>query len=97
MSLDNAAVEKIALLARLAIQPEDVPITTQNLSKILEFVEQMNEVDTKGIEPMAHPMDAKQRLRQDVVTEPNQRELFQNIAPQVESGLYIVPQVIAEE
>ena len=96
MSLDTATVEKIAHLAHLAIQPNEIPATTQNLSKILDFVAQMNAVDTTGIELMAHPMDAKQRLRPDTITEVDQRELFQSIAPQVESGLYIVPQVIAE-
>ena len=60
----------------------------------MTFVEQMNSVDTTGVVPMAHPMDAHQRLRKDEVIEGNERELFQKIAPQTASGLYLVPKVI---
>lgn len=94
MSLERADVEKIAHLARLAIREEDIPEYVSNLSNILDLVEQMNAVDTADVGPMAHPMDAVQRLREDVVTETDQRELFQTIAPQVEAGLYLVPKVI---
>lgn len=94
MSLDKNDVEKIAHLARLAIAEEDIPGYATSLSSILELVEQMNAVDTDNISPMAHPQDAFQRLREDVVTEENQREHFQEIAPEVEKGLYLVPQVI---
>ena len=94
MSLDRADVEKIAHLARLSIREEDVPDYARNLSEILAFVEQMSAVDTEGVTPMAHPMDAGQRLRPDEVTEENRREVFQSIAPQVEAGLYLVPKVI---
>ena len=94
MSLDKNDVEKIAHLARLAIAEEDIPGYASSLSSILELVEQMNAVDTDNISPMAHPQDAFQRLREDVVTEENQREHFQEIAPEVEKGLYLVPQVI---
>jgi aspartyl-tRNA(Asn)/glutamyl-tRNA(Gln) amidotransferase subunit C len=64
------------------------------LSNILQMVEQMNSVDTRTVVPMAHPMEAGQRLRADEITETDQRELFQSIAPQVEAGLYLVPKVI---
>lgn len=94
MSLDKNDVEKIAHLARLAIAEDDIPGYAGNLSNILELVEQMNAVDTDNVMPMAHPQDAFQRLREDVVTEENQREHFQEIAPEVENGLYLVPQVI---
>ncbi len=94
MSLDKQDVEKIAHLARLAINENDVPAYAQNLSNILDLVEQMNSVDTDNVEPMAHPTDAVQRLREDEVRETNQRERFQKIAPQVEDGLYLVPKVI---
>ena len=97
MSFTAADVEKIAHLARSAINADDVVVYTKNLSNILDFVAQMDSVDTSGIEPMAHPTHATQRLRPDEVTEHNQRELFQSIAPQVTAGLYLVPQVIAEE
>jgi len=94
MSLDAADVTKIAHLARLAITEHDIPEYARNLSNILSFVEQMRAVDTTGVSPMAHPLDAAQRLRPDVVSETDQRESFQAIAPQVEAGLYLVPQVI---
>ena len=94
MSLDKNDVEKIAHLARLAIDEKDVPGYATSLSSILELVEQMNAVDTDNISPMAHPQEASQRLREDVVTEENQRDHFQKIAPAVENGLYLVPKVI---
>ena len=94
MSLQKTDVEKIANLARLSISEEDIPVYTENLSSILNLVEQMNAVDTSGVEPMAHPLHMSQRLREDEVTETDQRELFQSIAPQVENGLYLVPKVI---
>jgi aspartyl/glutamyl-tRNA(Asn/Gln) amidotransferase C subunit len=90
MSLGPAEVAKIAHLARLAIRDEDVPAYARNLSAILELVAQMNAADTAGVAPMAHPLDMTQRLRPDAVTEPDQREHFQAIAPQVEAGLYLV-------
>ena len=94
MSLQKEDVEKIAHLARLAIDEADIPDYARNLSSILDLVERMDCVDTEAVTPMAHPLDMPQRLRDDVVTEENQRERFQAIAPQVENGLYLVPQVI---
>ena len=94
MSLSSEDVNKIAHLARLSISKEDVSQYAKNLSDILSFVAQMNAVDTKEVAPMAHPQDAVQRLRQDEVTERNEREHFLRIAPQAESGLYLVPKVI---
>ncbi|MFW1677981.1 Asp-tRNA(Asn)/Glu-tRNA(Gln) amidotransferase subunit GatC [Pontibacter sp. JAM-7] len=94
MSLDRSDVEKIAHLARLQIAEQDIPEYTQNLTNILQLVDQLQAVDTTGIEPMAHPLDAVQRLREDTVTEPNQREQLQSIAPAVEAGLFLVPRVI---
>ena len=94
MSLEKQDVEAIAHLARLAIDDADIPQYTRDLSNILDFVEQLAAVDTQGIEPMAHPMDATQRLRTDVVTESDQRDHFQAHAPQTENGLYLVPKVI---
>lgn len=94
MSLEPAQVKEIAHLARLAIEEHDIPSYAKNLSEILAFVEQMNAVDTEGVEPMAHPLDMTQRLRADEVTESDQREAFQAIAPATEAGLYLVPKVI---
>lgn len=94
MSLDKSQVEKIAHLARLQIDPADVDQYATNLSNILDLVEQLSTADTGQISPLAHPVEASQRLREDVVTETNQREKFQAIAPAVENGLYLVPRVI---
>jgi aspartyl-tRNA(Asn)/glutamyl-tRNA(Gln) amidotransferase subunit C len=94
MALETSHVEKIAHLARLGIDADDVPDYAHNLSAILAFVEQLNRVDTTGVEPLAHPLEATQRLRPDVVTEPDEREKFMRNAPLTEGGLYLVPRVI---
>lgn len=94
MSLGKSDVENIAHLARLAISEKDIPEYARELSNILAFVEQMSSVNTEGVVPMAHPLHMAQRLREDKVTETNQRDMFQQIAPAVEAGLYLVPKVI---
>ena len=94
MSLDKDTVARIARLARLKVAEEELSPMAGELSGIFAWIEQLNEVDTDNVEPMAHPMDQAQRLRADVVTEHNNRENFQAIAPQVEAGLYLVPKVI---
>ncbi len=94
MSLDSEAVSKIAHLARLGVDKNEYETYTRNLSDILTFIEQLKRVDTQGVEPMAHPLDASQRLRVDQVSETIQREKFQQIAPRTEAGLYLVPKVI---
>ena len=94
MALEASQVEKIAHLARLGIDADDVPDYARNLSAILAFVEQLNRVDTTGVEPLAHPLEATQRLRPDVVTESDEREKFLRNAPLTEAGLYLVPRVI---
>ena len=94
MSLDADEVQKIAYLARLKIDEADIPAYVSNLSNILDLAEQMNSVDTEGVLPMSHPLNAVQRLREDKVTETDQRDHFQKIAPQTEDGLYLVPKVI---
>jgi len=94
MSLDRTDVEKIAHLARLAISDEEKDRYADDLSKILDLVAQMNAVDTDNVTPLAHPLRMAQRLRADEPSEPDQRELFQSIAPATEEGLYLVPKVI---
>ncbi len=94
MSLARDDVEKIAHLARLAVDEDELDAVAAGLSDILKMVEQMGSVDTAGVTPMAHPLHMTQPLRTDQVTEENQRELFQSIAPQTEDGLYLVPKVI---
>ncbi|UCO99139.1 Asp-tRNA(Asn)/Glu-tRNA(Gln) amidotransferase subunit GatC [Metapseudomonas lalkuanensis] len=94
MALERSDVEKIAHLARLGLNEVDIPRTTETLNNILGLIDAMQAVDTDGIEPMAHPLDATQRLRADSVTEENRRDAYQAIAPAVENGLYLVPKVI---
>ncbi len=87
-------IQKIAYLARLGIDESAMPEYASSLTEILDFVEQMNSVDTDNIQPMAHPQDMVQRLREDVVTEENNRELLMQNAPKTEKGLFLVPKVI---
>jgi aspartyl-tRNA(Asn)/glutamyl-tRNA(Gln) amidotransferase subunit C len=94
MSLNIADVEKIARLARLAMTPQEMLLAQAQLSNIFGLIAEMQAIDTSGIAPMSHSQELSQRLREDVVTETDQRNIFQAIAPQVENGLYLVPQVI---
>lgn len=94
MALSPDEVRRIAHLARLAVSDEQLEGYAGELSSILDFVDQMSAVDTTGVTPMAHPQQATQRLRRDVVTESNRRERYQAIAPAVERGLYLVPRVV---
>ncbi len=94
MSLQKTDVEKIGHLARIAVSADELDAVASDLSRILQMVEQMNGVDTTGVVPMAHPLHMVQRMRPDEVTEENQRELFQAVAPESEDGLYLVPRVV---
>lgn len=88
-------VKQVAHLARLHIEDDEAcSVYASSLSNILVLADQLEAVDTKGIVPMANPHDATQRLRDDVVTEDNHRDEYQKVAPDVEDGLYLVPQVI---
>ncbi len=94
MSLTASDVKKIAHLARLGIDEQQIESYANDLSSVLDLMTRMGQLDTTGVIPMAHPLDQTQRLREDVVTESNQRDHFQAIAPQTETGLYLVPKVI---
>lgn len=94
MALNNTDVEKIAYLARLQIDQSDVVEVTGRITNILSLIDQMQDVDTEHVEPMAHPFDAVQRLRPDEVTETDQRDYLQKLAPATSDGLYLVPKVI---
>jgi aspartyl-tRNA(Asn)/glutamyl-tRNA(Gln) amidotransferase subunit C len=94
MSLNPDEVRRIARLARLEISAEQADRTRDQLNGILAFIEQLQAVDTVGVEPMAHALDVIQRLRDDQVTETDCRDAFQAIAPETEAGLYLVPRVI---
>ena len=98
MSLSDDQVRRIARLARIAIRADESGAVATRLNRVLELIEELKAVDTTGIEPMAHPLDAQlpdgQRLREDKVTESDQRERYQSVAPATQDGLYLVPKVI---
>lgn len=98
MSLSFQDIERIAHLARLELQPDEGKRLQQQLNGFFGIVEAMRAVDTQGVEPLSHPVAALQdialRLREDVVSEPDQREVNQRSAPAVEGGLFLVPRVI---
>jgi aspartyl-tRNA(Asn)/glutamyl-tRNA(Gln) amidotransferase subunit C len=94
MSLTRDDVKRAARLARIAIDEREADEVLVQLDRIFGLIAEMQAVDVSGVEPMAHAQDVTLRLREDEVTEPDQRELFQSIAPKVEDGLYLVPKVI---
>ena len=94
MALNIEDIMRIAHLARIEINDSEANATLIKLSGILDLIEQMQAVDTTGITPMSHSQDLVQRLREDVVTQTNQREAFQAIAPATQDGLYLVPRVV---
>ena len=94
MSLTSDDVKRVAKLARLGLTDVETKETLAQLNSILELVDQMQQIDTDGIPPLAHPLELKQTLRADAVTDTNQRDKFQAIAPQADAGLYLVPRVV---
>ena len=94
MSLSNDQVGHIARLARIALSEAEIEATRDKLNGIFGLIEQMQAVDTAGVEPMSHPQELATRLRPDLVTETDRRDAFQKVAPQTEAGLYLVPKVI---
>ncbi len=94
MSLSNDQVGHLARLARIALSDAELDATRAKLNGIFGLIEQMQAVDTTGVEPMSHPQELATRLREDLVTEQDRRAAFQQVAPQTEAGLYLVPKVI---
>ncbi len=94
MTISRTDIEKVAVLARIRVDEADVSALEKDLGNILDLVGQLSAADTSSVEPLAHPLDAVQRLRPDEVTESSQRAAFQAIAPATENGLYLVPRVI---
>ncbi|MEQ1594020.1 MAG: Asp-tRNA(Asn)/Glu-tRNA(Gln) amidotransferase subunit GatC [Casimicrobium sp.] len=94
MSLSTQDIERIAHLARIRVTPADVTDVQSKLDGIFKLIDEMQAVDTKGVEPMSHGLDMVLRLRDDAVTEINEREKFQKNAPQAEAGYFLVPKVI---
>ncbi len=94
MAIESSDIAKLAKLARIEINDADARETASRISDVLALVDQLQAVNTDGVLPMAHPLDAVQKLRPDVISETNQREAFQAIAPATQDGLYLVPKVI---
>lgn len=94
MALSKRDVEHIAHLARLEVSDDEIADYVDKLSSIIELVARLDELDTAGVLPMAHPLNMRQRLRPDAVTETNQRDLYQRNAQAVGRGFYRVPRVI---
>lgn len=94
MSLTLEQVQRIAHLARIEVSAEEAQATQGHLNGIFKLIEEMQAVDTRGVEPMAHAQDLSQRLRADVVSETDRRAAYQAVAPETEAGLFLVPKVI---
>jgi len=94
MSLSHDQVLRVALLARIALGPDEVDPVAAQLNRVLGLIDEMRAVDVSGIEPMSHALEVAQRQRPDEVTEADQHERFQSVAPAVEAALYLVPKVI---
>ncbi|MGV0034831.1 MAG: Asp-tRNA(Asn)/Glu-tRNA(Gln) amidotransferase subunit GatC [Candidatus Azotimanducaceae bacterium WSBS_2022_MAG_OTU7] len=94
MDVTEEVVRNIAELAQLKVDDANIKQLAEGMQNILTLADQMQAINTEGVEPMSNPLDASQRLRSDAVTEGNQRELFQSIAPATEAGLYLVPRVV---
>lgn len=94
MALEQEDVRRAAHLARLGLNDDEAARYVDDLNRILKMADRLQAVETEGVAPLSHPLDATQRLRADEVTEPDQRERFQRCAPAVEDGLYLVPRVV---
>ena len=94
MKIDNEIVENIAELTQLEIAQEELSVIGNKMSEVLALVEEMQAIDTSGIEPISNPLDVTQTLRPDIVTSGDNREIYQSLAPEILDGLYLVPKVI---
>jgi aspartyl-tRNA(Asn)/glutamyl-tRNA(Gln) amidotransferase subunit C len=94
MSIERQEIEKLATLSRIATNESTITEVSQRLSSVLDLVDQLQAINTDGVDAMSHPMQATQRLREDEVTELNRREALQAIAPEIEDCLFLVPKVI---
>ena len=94
MSLTSDDVKRVAKLARLGLTKSETTEMLTRLNSIIALVDQMQQIDTDGVAPLAHPLELRQILRTDAVAETNQRAKFQAIAPHADAGLYLVPRVV---
>lgn len=94
MPIDKQQIHKIASLAKLRVDDEDVQTLSEKFDSIVQLIDQLEQADTKGVEPLSHPQDPTLRLREDVVTQTNERGQFLALTPHHADGLYLVPKVI---
>ncbi len=94
MSINKDQIKYLSLLSRMDIQESEINDVEEKLAKIIDFVDQLQSIDTDEIEPMAHPLNQSQRLRVDKVVEENNRDKIQKNTKSTERGMYIVPKVI---
>ena len=94
MEVTEDVVKNVAELAQLELNPQETKRLLTGMQKILDLAEQMQSIDTEGVDPVSNPLDSTQQLRRDKVTEKNERDLYQSIAPETQDGLYLVPKVI---
>jgi len=94
LSINKDEIKYLSLLSRMDIDKNEIKDIEEKLTKIIDFVDQLQAISTDNIEPMAHPLNQSQRLRIDEVTETNDRENIQKNAQQIEKGMYLVPKVI---
>jgi len=94
LSINKDEIKYLSLLSRMDIDKNEIKDIEEKLTKIIDFVDQLQTISTDNIEPMAHPLNQSQRLRIDEVTETNDRENIQKNAQQIEKGMYLVPKVI---
>jgi aspartyl-tRNA(Asn)/glutamyl-tRNA(Gln) amidotransferase subunit C len=94
VDVTEEVVRNIAELVQLKVDDADLKQLAEGMKSILALADQMQAINTEGVEPVSNPLDASQKLRPDAVTEDNQRELFQSLAPSTEDGLYLVPRVV---
>jgi len=94
MRFTEEDVRRVARLSRLALEPKEIKGFQQDLSQILDLAQKLQAIDTSNVEPLAHPGSTSVFLRSGTVTETNQREAFQAVAPEVDRGLYLVPRVV---
>ncbi|GIX31096.1 MAG: glutamyl-tRNA(Gln) amidotransferase subunit C [Porticoccaceae bacterium] len=94
MAVDRSLIDKLAHLARIRIDDAEVPEVERSLNRVLALIDELQAAPTEGVEPLAHPLDARQRLRPDAVTEGDRREAYLALAPAAEAGLFLVPKVI---
>ena len=92
--MDHETLEKLARLSQLSLNPTEERLALTDLNNIVALIDELQAIDTDGVEPLAHPLEMDQPLRQDTVTATPDRDRYQSIAPSTRDGLYLVPRVV---